>query len=330
MKLRISEDFDSATSIGTEYDPISVFETGDFNDYADEVDLSSSRQEIIEQTSVYEDIEALGFVFTLASNDIHTIHVNACGANFKELHESANELYKLLFDYADTCFEMSCEDGHFIHNINNAKDLLTNWDIANVGERGFDIYAGTQAIIDVLHEVTIAITELYPDVNTDIQSVFDEWIRTLDSKMNYFLNRVVECKEKYYTNESMMLRNTRHDRKKHVCEHLDHLKLGQPYKMFCQVEDHIDDYNCDVLDLKEGDYIIRDFQFGHLPNGGNKGYIPYKVESIVYDDISDKNGYYDRRTRLELDDGKTFFYLVCQNDRFNGMFHKLKKDSVKV
>jgi hypothetical protein len=115
-----------------------------------------------------------------------------------------------------------------------------------------------------------------------------------------------------------------------VCEHLDKLKLGQSYTMFCQVEDHIDDYNVDPLTLKEGDYIIRDFQFGHLPNGGNKGYIPYKVNAIVYDDVSDKSGYHDRRTRLELtDDVDDPFYVVVQNDRFNGMFHKLKKSSIQ-
>ena len=114
-----------------------------------------------------------------------------------------------------------------------------------------------------------------------------------------------------------------------VCEHLDKLKLGQSYTLFCQVEDHIEDYNCDPINLKAGDYIIRDFQFGHLPNGGNKGYIPYKVVDVVYDDISDKGGYYDRRTRLELDDGEDYFYVVCQNDRFNGMFHKLKNSSIQ-
>ena len=305
MRLKIFEDFESTTSIGTEYNPV----------------VSDSS---------FEDLEALGFVFTLASNDIHTIHVNACGENFKELHESADELYKEFNEYADTCFEICCEDGHFIHNINDAKDLVTQWNTFNFGERGFDIYAGTQGIIDVLHDVTIAIEELYPDVSSDIQSTLDEWLRYIKSKMNYFLKRVVACKEdSAYTTESMMLRNTRHDKKKCVCEHLEELKLGQPYKQFCQVEDHIEDFNCDTLDLKKGDYIIRDFQFGHLPNGGNKGYIPYKVIDIEYDRDEEASGYFDGRKRLHLFDGYEDFYLVCQNERFNGIFHKLFKKSVK-
>jgi DNA-binding ferritin-like protein len=314
MKLRIREDFDSTTSIGTEYNPVSVF------DAVDDISLNES--------NFYEDLEALGFVFTLAANDIHTIHVNACGENFKELHLSADELYKILGDYADTAFEICCEDGHYIHNINDAANMI-DWEVANVGERGFDIYAGTQAIVDILHNVTIAISELYNDCPSDIQSTLDEWLRELNSKMNYFLGRVVQCKQdSQIATESMMLKNTRHDRRKSICEHLENLKLGQSYVQFCQVEDHIEDYNCDTTTLKEGDYIIRDFQFGHLPNGGNKGYIPYKVIDIEYDRDEDVGGYWDARKRLHLFDGYNDFYIECYNERFNGMFHKLFKKSV--
>ena len=289
---------------------------------ADEVDTIDA--------SIYEDLETLGFVFMFASNDIHTIHINACGENFKELHETADELYKLLNDYSDQCLEICCEDGHYIHSLNDAKDIV-EWDFCDCSEKPFTIKEGTQAIIDILNNVVVAVTELYNDVPSDIQSTMDEWIRTLDSKMNYFLGRVVEVNHIFATNESVMSQyiTRKRNRKGMFCEHLDKLKLGQSYTMFCQVEDHIDDYNCDPLTLKKGDYIIRDFQFGHLPNGGNKGYIPYEVTDIVYDDVSDKNGYYDRRTRLELDDGKEYFYIVCQNGRFNGMFHKLKKSSIQ-
>ena len=280
------------------------------------------------EANIYEDLEALGFVFMLASNDIHTIHINSCGANFKELHESADYLYKLLNDYSDTCLEICCEDGHHINNLNDAQNLL-DWTPCDCGGKPFTIEVGTQKIIDILHEVTLAISELYPDCPSDIQSTMDEWTRTLNSQMKYFLGRVVEVNHIFSTNESMMLGNTRHDKKKCVCEHLQYLKLGEPYKMFCQVEDHIDDYNCDTVDLKEGDYIIRDFQFGHLPNGGNKGYIPYKVIDIEYDRDEAVNGYWDARKRLHLYDGYEDFYIDCYNERFNGMFHKLKKSSVK-
>lgn len=311
------EDFDSTTSIGTDDNPIS----SDLDLIPDE-DVETDTKTV----NLYEDLEALGFVFTLASNDIHTIHVNAAGTNFMQLHLDADELYKQLGEYADTCFEMCCEDGHYIHNINDALSLV-NWTPYDASCKPFKIQEGVRGIIDIIIDVVTTIDELYNDAPSDIQSTFDEWLRYLCSKKNYFLGRVLQESRK--RNESIMLRSTRHDRKPCVCEHLEFLKLGQPYKMFCQVEDHIEDYNCDTVDLKEGDYIIRDFQFGHLPNGGNKGYIPYKVVDIEYDRDEDKGGYWDARKRLHLYDGKEDFYIECYNERFNGMFHRLRKSSVK-
>jgi DNA-binding ferritin-like protein len=169
----------------------------DFTDCSDidndeYIDVNDVTDDVQDENDFYEDLEALGFVFILASNDIHTIHVNACGENFKELHESCDELYKLLNDYADKCLEMCCEDGHFIHNINSAKELIDGWENRDISNKGYNICKGTQIVIDVLHDVTISIQELYPYVTSDIQSTMDEWTRTLNSKMNYFLGRVVE------------------------------------------------------------------------------------------------------------------------------------------
>lgn len=324
MKLVI-EDFDSTTSIGTESNPLSVFEQGDFAEYGQYADMESATDAI---GNVYEDLEALGFVFMLASNDIHTIHINAQGKDFTRLHLDTDELYKQLNEYSDTCLEMCCEDGHFIHNLNNAKDCLTQWSIEVPDCEGFTLVDGIRVTTEVLNNVIVAISELYPDCSSDVQSTMDEWLRYLNSKMKYFLGRILQ-ESKKRANESMMNRSTKRYKKSCVCEHLDYLKLGQPYKMFCQVEDHIDDYNCDTTSLKKGDYIIRDFQFGHLPNGGNKGYIPYEVVDIEYDRDEDVGGYWDARKRLHLYDGYEDFYIECYNERFNGIFHKLKKSSVR-
>ena len=340
MKLRIVEDADVLGNLrlntgGNE-------ESNEVIDQEPDMDTINSINAQLNDTEhsgeqtidIYEDLEALGFVFMLASNDVHTIHLNACGDNFKELHKCADDLYKLLDDYSDRCLEMACEDGHFVNNLNNARDLLTTWDVYEASGRAFNIKTGTKAIIEILNNVIVAITELYNDVPSDMQSVFDEWTRELTSRMNYFLKRVVDYPVQFGSkNESMMLRNTRHDKdiynRRRFHEQLDKLKLGQSYPMFYQVEDHIDDYNCSLLGLNKGDYIIRDFQFGHLPNGGNKGYIPYEITDIIYDRDDDISGYRDKRKRIELYDGNEYFYIVCEMDRFNGMFHKLKKSSIQ-
>ena len=318
MKLNIKEDFDSTTSIGTELDPVA--DSSVAFDYDDVYTDTGSHDE-------YGELEKLGFAFLLASNDIHTIHVNACGTNFTRLHLEADELYNKLNEFGDHCLEMCCEVGHYIESINNSKEFC-GWNDFEVGGKGFTLLDGVRSIAEILNEVVVRVVSLYDSVDSDIQSVMDEWIRYMDSKMNYFLGRMLQEGKKRAKNESMMNRSTRR-KKMPCCENLEYLKLGQPYKMFCQVEDHIDDYNCDTATLKKGDYVIRDFQFGHLPNGGNKGYIPYRVEEIEYDRDDHVGGYWDARKRLHLFDGHEDFYIECYNERFNGIFHKLKKSSVK-
>lgn len=326
-KLRINE---SAEIVFTpDFDvQDNVFTSGDFDEYADFGDFDDFNDDgYVEDTecNVYECLEALGFMFSLAANDVHTVHINACGDNFQELHECADEVYNLLNGYSDHAFEMACEDGHYIHNINEAGSLV-DWNNYACSGCCYDIVKGSSTIIEILNDVICRISELYNDVDSSIQSVMDEWTRELTSKANYFLKRVQGCS----CNESIMSASVRNRRRrKSICEHLDKLKLGQSYTMFCQVEDHIDDYNCDPLSLKKGDYVIRDFQFGHLPNGGNKGYIPYEVIDILEDEDSYDSGYHYFIKTLLLSDGFENHELVVQNGRFNGILHKLKKASVE-
>lgn len=340
MKISISENFELAANMT----PINVMGIGDFSVYDTESETVPSvlgcdplnveqNCDCPECCNMYENLESLGFVFLLASNDIHTIHINAKGKDFTRLHLEANEVYDKLNEFGDTCLEMSVEDGHFIHSINGAKELVS-WDCPDIGQRGYNLVDGVNEMIRILDGVATSISELYDDVSSDIQSTLDEWLRYIDSKKNYFLGRILQesKKRRRRRNESIMsasVRNARRNRNTLVKESLDHLELGKCYKDFYMVEDHIDVYDCDTADLKKGDYIIRDFQFGHLPNGGNKGYIPYKVMDIVYERDEDTQGFWDSRKRLHLYDGEEDFYLDVYMERFNGMFHKLKKSSVR-
>lgn len=348
MKLSINENFESTTSIGTQFNPISNImsvsqgEPGIIG--SDPLGVTTSGifntavPDIIQVQSIYDRLEALGLTCLLAANDIHTVHINAKGVNFKELHLEAKDLYELLEEIGDTCLEMACEDGRFVHDINDAKAVV-DWTMDLSGQ-SFTLQDGVRIIIEILNLIIQRIACMYDDAPSDMQSVLDEWIRTLESKVKYFLGRVLSESIKM-RNESIMTRGTR--RRKRPCfESVQYLKLGQPYKSFCQVEDHIEDYNCNPADFKKGDFIIRDFQYGHLPNGGSEGYIPYKVVDIIYKEdfpctfcfpydaeIQKKN--YDRKQleRIVLDDGFETHELVVQDGRFNGMFHKLKKSAVK-
>ena len=66
------------------------------------------------------------------------------------------------------------------------------------------------------------------------------------------------------------------NRKKNMSENisLSCYELGKCYPDFEMLESFIDIYNVDLTTLVEGDIIIRDWQYGHLPN---TGYRPMKV-----------------------------------------------------
>jgi DNA-binding ferritin-like protein len=154
MKLYINEDFESTTSIGTEFNPpielLNVLPDAvqDLSQYGGAVPVADTYV-----SSPYENLEALGMLFTVASNDIHTIHVNACGKDFMRLHLDADELYKQLAEYADTCFEMCCEDGHFINSINDAAEILKDRYTPVESGVSYELVEGVQKIIDILNFV---------------------------------------------------------------------------------------------------------------------------------------------------------------------------------
>lgn len=60
-------------------------------------------------------------------------------------------------------------------------------------------------------------------------------------------------------------------------EQLEKFELGKRYPNFQLLEPFITDWDVDVGDLKIGDIIIRDWQFGHLKN---TGYVPLEIVEI--------------------------------------------------
>lgn len=65
-------------------------------------------------------------------------------------------------------------------------------------------------------------------------------------------------------------------------EQLEKFELGKCYPDFHLLEPFIDEWDVDVKNLKVGDIVIRDWQFGHLKN---TGYIPLEVVEI-FDGVS--------------------------------------------
>ena len=83
------------------------------------------------------------------------------------------------------------------------------------------------------------------------------------------------------------------------------------------ISDHIKDYNVDLSQLKKGDIIVKEFQYGIRPNGGTKGFIPVEVVEVFDgDSITVNNGEYDFQI---------WYDELCDWEKF----HKLDKNVFK-
>lgn len=94
-------------------------------------------------------------------------------------------------------------------------------------------------------------------------------------------------------------------------------EIGKRYPDFEMLEAFIEEYDVDPTTLKVGDVIIRDWQYGHLPN---TGYRPYVVTE-VFDGVS---------ITVESEFGKKHRVCVDPNLMKDKMFHKLFKEGLKT
>ena len=93
-------------------------------------------------------------------------------------------------------------------------------------------------------------------------------------------------------------------------------EIGKRYPDFEMIESFIEEYNVDPTKLNIGDIIIRDWQYGHLPN---TGYRPYIVVE-EFDGVS---------ITVESSFGRRHRICVDPNLMKDKMFHKLFKENLK-
>lgn len=94
-------------------------------------------------------------------------------------------------------------------------------------------------------------------------------------------------------------------------------EIGKRYPDFEMLESFIEEYNVDPTTLKVGDVIIRDWQYGHLPN---TGYRPYVVTE-EFDGVS---------ITVESSFGRRYRVCVAPNLMKDKVFHKLFKELLKT
>ena len=114
------------------------------------------------------------------------------------------------------------------------------------------------------------------------------------------------------TESVMNMAIRKHYKERSVCtESLESFEVGKRYPDFEMLEPFIINYDVDLNDLEVGDIIIRDWQYGHLPN---TGYIPMEVLDIT-----------DRAILVYTNEGQHYI----SNDRGiskDAMYHRLDRD----
>jgi len=114
--------------------------------------------------------------------------------------------------------------------------------------------------------------------------------------------------------ESIMNMSVRkHYKERMNCsEGLECFEIGKRYPDFSMLEPFIINYDVDLNDVEVGDILIRDWQYGHLPN---TGYIPMEVIDI------------DNNNSILVQCGKDMHYISNDNGiSTDASYHRLDRD----
>ena len=95
-------------------------------------------------------------------------------------------------------------------------------------------------------------------------------------------------------------------------EGLTNFEIGKCYSDFNMIESFIEEYDADLTSVKIGDILVRDWQYGHLPNTG------YRPIEVV--DIPDN-------THIIVNDATGRSYSICTDTMLmkDRVYHKLNK-----
>lgn len=188
---------------------------------------------------VYDNIALLGYACTLASNDLHHIHLCAIGDKFQEIHESADEYLSKVRELNDFCLELAKEGGLETYNETFANDVIkdagNDWKVAE--DKEYDFVKAFTEISNILTDLSqfIMIIEDMEGVTSDVTSVLDEYLREFTKAVNYFIDKKLADTEEILVGQTESLRK---NRKSNIKESY---KDSKEYKKLAEY-----DYKCEV------------------------------------------------------------------------------------
>ena len=123
-------------------------------------------------------------------HNIQCIHWNAKGSNFNLLHNTLNDYYYTISHQIDNAAEWCVE---FCGWAPHPSSLITYSDEWNsIVADGFTGEAGFDLIRTCIQEYISTLELYYCNLDHDIQSVLDEWIRGWKSQSEYIITRILK------------------------------------------------------------------------------------------------------------------------------------------
>lgn len=140
---------------------------------------------------IYEKAAKLGYVFTVISNNMKHIHLNACGKKFEEIHRQSEEYYNHFNYAADHLFELAAESPMVkLDNPTRAKEHVEDIEVETDEQYNFE-----KAMSKMSENLNKAI-EYVKDTRAaaegsriDVQSFLDDQLSYLNKQANYFIRK---------------------------------------------------------------------------------------------------------------------------------------------
>lgn len=144
-----------------------------------------------ESGDVFDKAAKAGYTYTVISNNMKHIHLNASGRKFNEIHNLGEDYYNHFSSVADMLFELASESPLIkLDNPTRSKEHCEDIDVES--SDNYDFMSAIQAFIsnmDYAKKVILEVRRSAEPSRPDIQSTMDEELTYLNKQVNYFMRK---------------------------------------------------------------------------------------------------------------------------------------------
>ena len=118
-------------------------------------------------------------------NNLQYIHWGAKGQKFVEIHNMVDSMLWSANDYVDTLAELTVEKTNFVPHL-GLHDAAVN-----VDHNGLDYEGTLEYLLTSIKDYVNVLESYYVNMDHDVQSLLDDWIRSLNKNADYFIKRML-------------------------------------------------------------------------------------------------------------------------------------------